>query len=75
MHRAGLQQKTSGRVLAKELSVDESGDRIQLVIDGTDGRVHQVELRADRRLLVSQFSFSDVLSGQLPKTAAKTACS
>lgn len=47
MHRDGLQQQIAGRVLAKELAADESGDRMQLVIDGTDGRVHQIELRAD----------------------------
>lgn len=47
MHQEGLKQQVVGRVLAKELSVDEAGDRMQLVIDGTDGRVHQIELRAD----------------------------
>ncbi|MCK8463614.1 DUF3363 domain-containing protein [Aliiroseovarius sp. S1339] len=47
MHRDGLQQQIAGRVLAKELAGDGSGDRMQLVIDGTDGRVHQIELRAD----------------------------
>lgn len=48
MHRDGLQQQIAGRFLAKELAGDGSGDRIQLVIDGTDGRVHQIELRADQ---------------------------
>ncbi|MBW4708258.1 DUF3363 domain-containing protein [Roseobacter sp. YSTF-M11] len=48
MHRDGLQQQIVGRLLAKELAGDGSGDRMQLVIDGTDGRVHQIELRADQ---------------------------
>ena len=47
MHREGLKQQIIGRVLAKELSVDDAGERMQLVIDGTDGRVHQIELLAD----------------------------
>jgi len=47
MHREGLKQQIIGRVLAKELSVDDAGERMQLVIDGTDGRVHQIELRAN----------------------------
>lgn len=38
----------TGRVLARDLAGDGIGDRVQLVIDGTDGRVHQIELRADR---------------------------
>jgi len=48
MHRERLQQQIVGRLLAKELAADESGDRMQLVIDGTDGRVHQIELGADQ---------------------------
>jgi type IV secretory pathway VirD2 relaxase len=48
MHRDGLQQQIAGRVLAKELAADETGDWMQLVIDGIDGRVHQIELRADQ---------------------------
>lgn len=47
MHGEGLKLQIIGRVLAKELAGDESGDRVQLVIDGTDGRVHQIKLRAE----------------------------
>ena len=48
LHGGNLRQRVVGRVLAKGLATDESGDRIQLVLDGTEGRVHQIELRADR---------------------------
>ncbi|ABD56440.1 DUF3363 domain-containing protein [Jannaschia sp. CCS1] len=48
IHRETLQNRVVGRVPAKALSTDESRDRMQLVIDGTDGQVHQIELRADR---------------------------
>ncbi len=34
-------------MLAKELAIDESGNRLQMVIDGTEGQVHQIELHAD----------------------------
>ena len=33
-----------GRVLAKGLAGDEMGDRLHLIIDGVDGRVHHVEI-------------------------------
>lgn len=36
-------QSVVGRVLAKGLAGDEMGDRIYLVIDGVDGRVHHLE--------------------------------
>ncbi|WP_224815968.1 DUF3363 domain-containing protein [Hasllibacter sp. MH4015] len=47
LHRENLRQRVVGRVLSKELSVNEAGDRMQLVIDGTEGQVHQIELQAD----------------------------
>ncbi len=48
VHRDKLRERITGRVLARDLAGDGNGDRVQLVIDGTDGRVHQIELRADR---------------------------
>lgn len=48
VHGDKLRERITGRVLARDLAVDGNGDRVQLVIDGTDGRVHQIELRADR---------------------------
>lgn len=48
VHRDKLRERITGRVLARDLAGDGNGDRVQLVIDGTDGRVHQVELHADR---------------------------
>lgn len=35
-------------MLARDLAGDGNGDRVQLVIDGADGRVHQIELSAER---------------------------
>ena len=37
-----------GRVLDKGLGGDEMGERVRLVIDGVDGRVHHVEMDAAR---------------------------
>jgi type IV secretory pathway VirD2 relaxase len=48
VHRDKLRERITGRVLQRDLAGDGNGDRVQLVIDGTDGRVHQIELRADR---------------------------
>lgn len=48
IHHDKLRERITGRVLARDLAGDGNRDRVQLVIDGTDGRVHQVELRADR---------------------------
>lgn len=47
VHRDTLRDRITGQVLARDLAGDGNGDRVQLVIDGTDGRVHQIELRAD----------------------------
>jgi type IV secretory pathway VirD2 relaxase len=42
-HGARLDEKIAGRVLAKGLAGDEMDERVYLVIDGVDGRVHHVE--------------------------------
>ena len=42
-HGSSINQSVVGRVLAKGLAGDEMGDRIYLVIDGVDGRVHHLE--------------------------------
>ncbi len=70
MHRDGLQQQIAGRVLAKELAADETGDWMQLVIDGTDGRVHQIELRADR---CDDIGRGMIVSATPPPTEARVA--
>ncbi|PJI92630.1 type IV secretory pathway VirD2 relaxase [Yoonia maricola] len=70
MHRDGLQQQIAGRVLAKELAGDGSGDRMQLVIDGTDGRVHQIEVRADH---CDDIGRGMIVSATPPPTEARVA--
>jgi type IV secretory pathway VirD2 relaxase len=42
-HGARPDKKVAGRVLAKGLAGDEMDERVYLVIDGLDGRVHHVE--------------------------------
>jgi type IV secretory pathway VirD2 relaxase len=49
-HGARLDEKVAGRVLAKGLAGDEMGERVYLVIDGVDGRVHHVEFADGSRL-------------------------
>jgi len=48
MHREKVSERIVGRVLSKGLGGDEMGERVHLVIDGVDGRVHHVELDASR---------------------------
>ncbi len=48
LHRATMTERVVGRVLDKGLGSDEMGERVRLVIDGVDGRVHHVELDASR---------------------------
>jgi type IV secretory pathway VirD2 relaxase len=48
LHRENATQRIVGRVLDKGLGGDEMGERVRLVIDGVDGRVHHIEMDADR---------------------------
>src|SRR5215831_15968755 len=45
LHGEGSGEKIVGRVLAKGLAGDEMGERVYLVVDGIDGRVHQMEFK------------------------------
>jgi type IV secretory pathway VirD2 relaxase len=48
LHRENATERITGRVLDKGLGGDEMGERVRLVIDGVDGRVHHIEMDADR---------------------------
>ena len=48
LYREKTAERIVGRVLDKGLGGDEMGERVRLVIDGVDGRVHHVELDASR---------------------------
>src|SRR5467141_563142 len=48
LHRENATERIVGRVLDKGLGGDEIGERVRLVIDGVDGRVHHVEMDAAR---------------------------
>ncbi|MBT1510311.1 DUF3363 domain-containing protein [Bradyrhizobium sp. SRL28] len=48
LHRAHVTERIVGRVLDKGLGGDEMGERVRLVIDGVDGRVHHIEMDAAR---------------------------
>jgi type IV secretory pathway VirD2 relaxase len=48
VHRANATERIVGRVLDKGLGGDEMGERVRLVIDGVDGRVHHIEMDAAR---------------------------
>ena len=45
LHGEGLGEKIAGRVLAKGLAGDEMGERVYLIVDGIDGRVHHMEFK------------------------------
>ncbi len=46
VHRRELTERIVGRVLDKGLGGDELGERVRLVVDGADGRVHHIEMDA-----------------------------
>jgi len=48
LHREKATDRIVGRVLDKGLGGDEMGERVRLVIDGVDGRVHHIEMDAAR---------------------------
>jgi type IV secretory pathway VirD2 relaxase len=48
LHRESATERITGRVLDKGLGGDEMGERVRLVIDGVDGRVHHIEMDAAR---------------------------
>ena len=50
LHGEGSGQKIVGRVLAKGLAGDEMGERVHLIVDGIDGRVHHIEFRDPSRI-------------------------
>src|SRR5258708_21228095 len=48
LHRENATERIVGRVLAQGLGGDEMVERVRLVIDGVDGRVHHIEMDAAR---------------------------
>ena len=44
LHREEMTEPIVGRVLDKGLAGDEMGERVRLVVDGVDGRVHHIEM-------------------------------
>ena len=48
VHRENATERIVGRVLDKGLAGDEMGERVRLMIDGVDGRVHHIEMDATR---------------------------
>jgi type IV secretory pathway VirD2 relaxase len=50
LHSDGSGEKIVGRVLAKGLAGDEMGERVYLVVDGIDGRVHHMEFEDASRI-------------------------
>ena len=48
LHREEMTEQIVGRVLDKGLAGDEMGERVRLVVDGVDGRVHHLEMDPGR---------------------------
>ncbi|MBV8191801.1 MAG: DUF3363 domain-containing protein, partial [Alphaproteobacteria bacterium] len=70
LHREDTPGRIVGRVLDKGLGGDEMGDRVRLVIDGVDGRVHHVEMDAARAEEVGRGMIVAVGSGPAGPRAA-----
>jgi hypothetical protein len=64
LHREQATGRITGRVLDKGLGGDEMGERVRLVIDGVDGRVHHIEMDAARTEEVSRGMI--VVAGSAP---------
>jgi type IV secretory pathway VirD2 relaxase len=64
LHRENATERIVGRVLDKGLGGDEMGERVRLVIDGVDGRVHHIEMDADRAEEISRGMI--VVAGSAP---------
>jgi type IV secretory pathway VirD2 relaxase len=45
LHGEGSGEKVVGRVLAKGLAGDEMSERVHLIVDGIDGRIHHIEFK------------------------------
>src|ERR1700731_5482794 len=54
LHRENATERIVGRVLDKGLGSDETGERVRLVIDGVDGRVHHLEMDASHAEEISR---------------------
>jgi type IV secretory pathway VirD2 relaxase len=50
LHGECLGEKIVGRVLAKGLAGDEMSERVHLIVDGIDGRVHHMEFKDPARI-------------------------
>jgi len=50
LHGEGSGEKVVGRVLAKGLAGDEMGERVHMIVDGIDGRVHHIEFKDPGRI-------------------------
>jgi type IV secretory pathway VirD2 relaxase len=50
LHDTGASERVVGRVLGKGLAGDETGERVYLMIDGLDGRVHHMEFADATRI-------------------------
>jgi hypothetical protein len=45
LHGEGSGETIVGRVLARGLAGDETGEQVHLIVDGIDGRVHHIEFK------------------------------
>jgi len=70
LHREETTDRIIGRVLAKGLGGDEMADRVRLVIDGVDGRVHHLEMDARRAKEIGRGMIVAAGSGQAGPRAA-----
>ena len=70
LHGDTVEQRVVGRVLSKGLGSDEMGDRVQMVIDGVDGRIHHIELDAARAEDIRRKEIIEIIPARIQPRAA-----
>lgn len=70
IHGAQLDRPIAGRVLAKEMGADELGERIGIVVDGIDGRIHHLEVGAAQ---ADKIARGMIVAARPPPTEPRTA--
>lgn len=71
LHGGSIDQTVGGRVLAKGLAGDEMSERVFLVLDGVDGRVHHMQFADPSR--VEEVRWGMIVEAAFPASGTRSA--